>query len=110
VARAVPLTSSGVVESAKFEKASPPQPYTAEANGQFAPLVVIECRGLEFVGFDPSVTIIFSFAEVNKFELYHQGVWKCVGVDSGTLFREVDLSEGEWVDYDEKVGHIINAV
>jgi len=70
--------------SAKFEKASPPQPYTADANGQLAPLVVIECRGLEFVGFDPS------------------GIWKCVGVDSGTLFREVDLSEGEWVDYDEK--------
>ena len=32
-----------------------------------------------------------------------QGIWKCVGVESGTPFTEVDLDEGEWVDYDEKV-------
>ncbi|KAI0080308.1 DUF866-domain-containing protein [Panus rudis PR-1116 ss-1] len=70
--------------SAKFESNSPVQPYTAEANGQFAPLLTIECRGLEFVGFDP------------------KGIWKCVGVESGTVFPEVDLEEGEWVDYDEK--------
>jgi hypothetical protein len=50
--------------SAKFEKASPPQPYKADANGQFAPLVIIECRGLEFVGFDPKVFIIVSFAKM----------------------------------------------
>ena len=29
--------------------------------------------------------------------------WKCVGVESGTVFPEVELEEGEWVDYDEKV-------
>ena len=29
-------------------------------------------------------------------------MWKCVGAESGTKF-EADLSEGEWVDYDEKV-------
>jgi len=34
---------------------------------------------------------------------YLQGTWECVGVDSGTVFQDVDLSEGEWVDYDEKV-------
>jgi Eukaryotic protein of unknown function (DUF866) len=39
--------------SAKFDP-SPPQPYTDE-NRQFAPLLIIECRGLEFVGFDPQV-------------------------------------------------------
>lgn len=44
--------------SAKFDKSFAPKPYTAEANGQFAPLVVIECRGLEFVGFDPKVCLI----------------------------------------------------
>jgi hypothetical protein len=32
-----------------------------------------------------------------------QGVWKCKGVESGTAFDEVDLDEGEWADYDEKV-------
>ncbi|KAK7694942.1 hypothetical protein QCA50_002130 [Cerrena zonata] len=70
--------------SAKFEANSPVKPYSHEANGQFAPLVTLDCRGLEFVGFDP------------------RGTWKCVGVESGTVFSEVDLDEGEWVDYDEK--------
>ncbi|KAK7468804.1 hypothetical protein VKT23_003305 [Stygiomarasmius scandens] len=69
--------------SAKFDAASPPKPYSAE-NGQFAPFLKIECRGLEFTGFDP------------------QGIWKCVGAESGTPFTDVDLSESEWTDYDEK--------
>lgn len=70
--------------SAKFDEKSPTIPYSADANGQFAPILTIECRGLEFVGFDP------------------RGIWKCAGLESGTVFPEVDLSEGEWVDYDEK--------
>ncbi|CAL1695250.1 unnamed protein product [Somion occarium] len=70
--------------SAKFEPKSPVQPYSADANGQFAPFLTLDCRGLEFVGFDP------------------RGVWKCVGFESGTVFPEVDLEEGEWFDYDEK--------
>lgn len=35
--------------------------------------------------------------------LMGQGIWKCVGAESRTIFSEVDLSEDEWVDYDEKV-------
>ncbi|KZW02098.1 DUF866-domain-containing protein [Exidia glandulosa HHB12029] len=69
--------------SAKFEPL-PPQPYTADHNGSFAPLITLDCRGLEPVSFDP------------------RGIWKCEGVEKGTKFSEVDLSEGEWVDYDEK--------
>ncbi|KAH9937199.1 uncharacterized protein B0H18DRAFT_1081454 [Fomitopsis serialis] len=46
--------------------------------------LTIDCRGLEFVGFDP------------------RGTWRCVGAESATVFDEVDLDEGEWVDYDEK--------
>jgi len=30
-----------------------------------------------------------------------EGIWKCTG-SSGATFPEVDLSEGEWTDYDEK--------
>ncbi|KIK70892.1 hypothetical protein GYMLUDRAFT_210499 [Collybiopsis luxurians FD-317 M1] len=68
--------------SAKFDLTSPPQPYNAE-NGQFAPFVKLECRGLEFINFDP------------------RGIWKCVGT-KGTVFPEVDLSEeNQWSDYDE---------
>ncbi|KAH8102544.1 DUF866-domain-containing protein, partial [Cristinia sonorae] len=71
--------------TAKFETNAPPKPYSADANGQFAPLVTLECRGLEFVGFDP------------------RGTWKCVGAESGTVFSEIEIEDGEWVDYDEKV-------
>jgi hypothetical protein len=39
--------------SAKFDP-SPPRPYKSE-NEQFEPLLSIECRGLEFVGFDADV-------------------------------------------------------
>jgi len=70
--------------SAKFEAAFPPQPYQAESSGQFAPLVTLDCRGLEFTGFQP------------------RGIWNCEGTGSGTKFTEVDLEDGEWVDYDEK--------
>ncbi|KAF6766131.1 hypothetical protein DFP72DRAFT_1057319 [Ephemerocybe angulata] len=67
--------------SAKFDPSARITPYTAE-NGNPQPILEIECRGLEFVGFDP------------------RGMWKCVGAESGTVFNEVDLSEPEWVDYD----------
>jgi hypothetical protein len=30
-------------------------------------------------------------------------VWTCKGVNSGTVFSEVELEEREWTDYDEKV-------
>lgn len=36
--------------------------------------------------------------------IFVQGIWKCKGIESGTPFSEVDLIEGEWTDYDEKVG------
>ncbi|KAJ7706273.1 hypothetical protein B0H17DRAFT_919608 [Mycena rosella] len=68
--------------SAKFEDSYALKPYNAE-NGQFGPLLQIECRGLEFIDFDP------------------RGVWKCKGM-KGSVFPEVDLEDGEWNDYDEK--------
>jgi hypothetical protein len=40
--------------SAKFESTAI-TPYKSE-NAQFEPLLVIECRGLEFTGFDPRVS------------------------------------------------------
>lgn len=49
-------------------------------------LLTVDCRGLELVGFSP------------------EGVWRAKGADSNTAFADVDLSEGEWFDYDEKAG------
>lgn len=44
--------------SAKFDPKFAPQPYTADSNGQFAPLLTVECRGLEFIEFDPRVRLV----------------------------------------------------
>jgi len=70
--------------NAKFEPAFQTKPYSSE-NGQLQPFLTLDCRNLEFVGFDPT-----------------KGTWKCVGVESGTVFDDVELTEGEWIDYDEK--------
>ncbi|KZP00854.1 DUF866-domain-containing protein [Calocera viscosa TUFC12733] len=70
--------------SAKFEPGAKPRPYTADDAPHFAPLITLDCRGLEFTGFSP------------------QGAWECKGAESGTKFGEIELGEGEWTDYDEK--------
>jgi hypothetical protein len=37
-----------------------------------------------------------------------QGDWKAVGVDSGTKFASIDLTEGDWYDYDEKASEEVS--
>jgi hypothetical protein len=37
-----------------------------------------------------------------------QGEWEAKGVDSSTRFTGIDLSEGEWYDYDEKAGEEVS--
>jgi hypothetical protein len=46
--------------SAKFDTAYRTQPYSADSNGQFAPFVVLDCRGLEFIGFEARVSQLFT--------------------------------------------------
>uniref|UniRef100_A0A914HU51 Uncharacterized protein n=1 Tax=Globodera rostochiensis TaxID=31243 RepID=A0A914HU51_GLORO len=58
--------------------------YSVDKNGHFQTLVKFECRGIEPISFDPRVG------------------WTCVGVESGSIFAEIDLNELEWADYDEK--------
>ena len=43
--------------SAKFEEKIPTLAYSADNNGQFAPFLTMDCRGLEFIGFDPRVSL-----------------------------------------------------
>ncbi|KAI9461831.1 DUF866-domain-containing protein, partial [Boletus coccyginus] len=69
---------------AKFDTSVSVCPYTAAHSGTFSRILVVECRGLEFIEFDP------------------RGQWTCRGTDSNTSFDEIDLQEGEWYDYDEK--------
>jgi hypothetical protein len=37
-----------------------------------------------------------------------QGEFLATGTDSGTKFTGIDLSEGEWFDYDEKAGEEVS--
>jgi len=69
--------------SASFSE--PPKPYSSDSNGQFAALLTMECRGLEFASFDP------------------RGQWTCKG-ETGSVFSDVvlDDNDNEWIDYDEK--------
>ncbi|KIL00248.1 hypothetical protein PAXRUDRAFT_821863 [Paxillus rubicundulus Ve08.2h10] len=70
--------------TAKFDTSIPTRPYTADHSESFSEVLVIECRGLEFTGFDP------------------RGTWSCKGTETKTTFPNVEFEEGEWIDYDEK--------
>lgn len=37
-----------------------------------------------------------------------QGEWEAKGIESSTPFSSIDLSEGEWYDYDEKAGEEVS--
>lgn len=37
-----------------------------------------------------------------------QGEFEATGLESGTKFTAIDLSEGEWFDYDEKAGEEVS--
>lgn len=43
--------------SAKFDSSYAVRPYSSDVDGKFGPLLVIECRGLEFTNFDPRVSV-----------------------------------------------------
>lgn len=58
--------------------------YTAADSGTFKTIVVFDCRGIEPVEFQPNSGFLVQSAE------------------NGQKFEDVDLSEGDWVDYDEK--------
>ncbi|KAJ2743319.1 hypothetical protein GGI20_003833 [Coemansia sp. BCRC 34301] len=63
-----------------------PFPYTAESSGTLATVLIVDCRGAEPKEFEP------------------RGGWEATGTESKTAFGEVDLTEEEWVDYDEEAG------
>ncbi|XP_065367616.1 UPF0587 protein CG4646 [Calliphora vicina] len=58
--------------------------YTQEDSGKFKTIVVFDCRGAEPMDFSPRIG------------------WIVRSVDNGQTFDEVDLSEDDWVDFDEK--------
>ncbi|CAD6568687.1 MAG: hypothetical protein CYPHOPRED_002800 [Cyphobasidiales sp. Tagirdzhanova-0007] len=84
----VPPISFSVATSASDPKGNTPAPAShmlerAEQN-QPSTLVVFECRGCEFVDFEP------------------RGSWRCKGADSGTIFEDFEFEDGRYDDWDEK--------
>ncbi|TAQ89353.1 hypothetical protein B7494_g2316 [Chlorociboria aeruginascens] len=65
---------------------APPIPYTQASPPTRQKILEFDCRGLEFVEYRP------------------EGDWLATGLESGTKFAEIDLTEGEWFDYDDKAG------
>ncbi|KAI9251165.1 hypothetical protein EDC94DRAFT_295486 [Helicostylum pulchrum] len=72
--------------TAQFEPSFKIRKYDVEQNGEFQQIAQFDCRGLELVDFQPRES------------------WTCKGTQSGTVFEEIDLCEGEWAEYDEKSG------
>ncbi|VDO31863.1 unnamed protein product [Onchocerca flexuosa] len=53
-------------------------------NDDYDELIRFDCRGLEPTDFDP------------------KSGWRAIGTESATVFENIDLTEKEWVDYDEE--------
>ncbi|KAK3051880.1 hypothetical protein LTR09_006834 [Extremus antarcticus] len=69
-----------------------PKVYPQQDPAKAMNVITIDCRGLEFV------------------EFRADGDWKAVGLESGTKFAAIDLTDGEWFDYDEKPGEEVSIV
>ncbi|KAK4152037.1 zinc finger protein [Chaetomidium leptoderma] len=63
-----------------------PIPYQQTEPAKPQKILEFDCRGLEFTEFIP------------------EGEWLVDGLESTTKFEGVELTEGEWFDYDEKAG------
>jgi rubredoxin len=61
-----------------------PKAYAQSSPVKRVNILEFDCRGLEFVEFKPD------------------GQWLATGIESGTKFADIDLSEGDWYEYDEK--------
>ncbi len=69
---------------------TPPMEYETDSPPIPKSLIEFECRGCELIQFRPD------------------GNWEAVGAESGTRFEHIDLSEGEWFDYDQKSGEEVS--
>ncbi|XP_037948865.1 UPF0587 protein CG4646 [Teleopsis dalmanni] len=58
--------------------------YTQDDSGTFKTIVVFDCRGVEPIEFSP------------------RSGWIVRAADNGQQFEDVDLSEDDWVEYDQK--------
>ena len=76
-------------ESSATIKAAPVS-YARHEPAKRQKILEFDCRGLEFVEFSP------------------EGQWLVDGEESSTKFADVELTDGEWYDYDEKAGEEVS--
>ncbi|KAM5322865.1 CXXC motif containing zinc binding protein isoform 1-T1 [Glossophaga mutica] len=95
--------------------------YNAEDNDKFKTIVEFECRGLEPVDFQPQALIggpILVSGQLpdpgnsgivpEQLPTLHlcppfpKAGFAAEGVESGTVFSDINLQEKDWTDYDEK--------
>ncbi|KAF2842269.1 DUF866-domain-containing protein [Patellaria atrata CBS 101060] len=69
---------------------APPVPYEQSEPPKRVNILEFDCRGLEFLEFKP------------------EGEFLATGIESNTPFTGIDLSEGEWYEYDEKAGEEVS--
>ena len=69
----------------------------AQAN-KFVTIIAFDCRGLEPIEFDPRMGWI-----ANGFKVAEEDD-DTEDQETGTTFNDIDLSEKEWADFDEKSG------
>ncbi|PMD35203.1 DUF866-domain-containing protein [Hyaloscypha variabilis F] len=69
---------------------APPIPYKQASPPTRQKILEFDCRGLEFTEFKP------------------EGEWLATGIESASKFVAIDLTEGEWFDYDEKAGEEVS--
>jgi len=86
-----------------------PFAYDAEKGGR-QKVLEIDNRGLEFVEFRPDVRPRDNMdrEEENIDWPCVQGDWQAKSSVNATKFAAIDLSEGEWYDYDEKASEEVS--
>ncbi|KAI8880931.1 DUF866-domain-containing protein, partial [Backusella circina FSU 941] len=72
--------------SIQFEPNFKIKKYDGENSNKFQQMAQFDCRGVDMVDFSA------------------RDGWVAKGAESGTSFEDIDLTEGEWVEYDEKSG------
>lgn len=88
-------SSATIKEAPKaYEQAEPAKPKN---------ILEFDCRGLEFTEFKPEVCTTRQHSKCHEINI-EQGEWLAEGLESGTKFAEIDLTDGEWFEYDEKAG------
>ncbi|RKF54638.1 UPF0587 protein C2D10.03c [Golovinomyces cichoracearum] len=69
---------------------APPTAYQQESPATRQKIIEIDCRGLDIIEFSP------------------EGEWLANGSHSKTQFSSIDLTDGEWYEYDETLGEEVN--